>query len=129
MTNNNDGYEIGYRKPPQHTRWQKGLSGNPNGRSKAPKYVDFLQLLKKAMSKKVKVRIDGDVTYLSKLEAGAEQIANKYASGDLRTIKMVLPLLENLHQRSEEVHVDVDVSDAKNRLRHMLGLPLKPKSQ
>jgi hypothetical protein len=128
MTKNNEDYEIGYRKPPQHTRWQKGQSGNMTGRSKAPKHVDFLHLLKKAMNKRVKVRIDGDVTYLSKLEAGAEQIANKYAGGDLRTIKMVLPLLDQLQPTAKDKYVEVDVADAKNRLLEMLGLPPKPKS-
>ena len=126
MTKNNEDYEIGYRKPPQHSRWRKGQSGNMSGRSKVPKRVDFLELLKKAMNKRVKVRIDGDVTYLSKLEAGAEQIANKYASGDLRTIKMVLPLLDQLQPAAEDKYVEVDVADAKNRLREMLGLPSKP---
>ena len=128
MTKNNEDYEIGYRKPPQHSRWQKGQSGNMSGRSKVPKRVDFLELLKKAMNKRVKVRIDGDVTYLSKLEAGAEQIANKYASGDLRTIKMVLPLLDQLQPTAKDKYVEVDVADAKNRLLEMLGLPPKPKS-
>jgi hypothetical protein len=128
MTKGNEDYEIGYRKPPRHSRWQKGQSGNKSGRAKAPKRVDFLQLLKKAINKRVKVRIGGDIAYLTKLEAGAEQIANKYASGDLRTIKMVLPLLDQLQSRSEDKYVEVDVADAKNRLRDMLGLPPKPKT-
>ena len=29
-----DEYEVGYRRPPQDTRWQKGQSGNPKGRPK-----------------------------------------------------------------------------------------------
>ncbi|MFL6728185.1 MAG: DUF5681 domain-containing protein [Sphingomicrobium sp.] len=27
-------YEVGYGKPPRHSRWQQGLSGNPKGRPK-----------------------------------------------------------------------------------------------
>lgn len=30
-------YEIGYRKPPKHTRFVKGQSGNPRGRPRKPK--------------------------------------------------------------------------------------------
>lgn len=30
-------YEVGYRKPPESTRFQKGQSGNPNGRPKKTK--------------------------------------------------------------------------------------------
>jgi hypothetical protein len=123
---NYDDYKIGYGKPPKHTQFKKGRSGNPKGRSKAPKYVDFLQLLKEALNKRVRVRIDGDIDYLTKLKAGAEQIANKYASGDLPTIKMVVPLLDKLERAPADKYAEVDVSDAKNRLREMLGLPPKP---
>lgn len=36
MSKKNEGgnYEIGYKKPPKHTRWQKGQSGNKKGRPK-----------------------------------------------------------------------------------------------
>ncbi len=27
-------YEVGYKKPPRHTRFSKGISGNPRGRPK-----------------------------------------------------------------------------------------------
>ena len=27
-----DDYEVGYRRPPEHTRFKKGRSGNPGGR-------------------------------------------------------------------------------------------------
>jgi hypothetical protein len=30
-------YDVGYGKPPPHTRFQKGQSGNPKGRSKGTK--------------------------------------------------------------------------------------------
>lgn len=31
------GYEVGYGKPPRHTRFAKGQSGNPHGRPRKPK--------------------------------------------------------------------------------------------
>ncbi|MGV8822734.1 DUF5681 domain-containing protein [Methylibium petroleiphilum] len=30
-------YETGYRKPPEHTKFAKGQSGNPNGRPRTPR--------------------------------------------------------------------------------------------
>lgn len=30
----NNNYQVGYGKPPKHSRWKKGQSGNPRGRPK-----------------------------------------------------------------------------------------------
>lgn len=34
MSDDDKPYEVGYRKPPKHGRFQKGQSGNPRGRPK-----------------------------------------------------------------------------------------------
>lgn len=35
-------YDIGYGKPPKHTQWQKGQSGNPNGKKKGKGLAQYL---------------------------------------------------------------------------------------
>lgn len=37
MSDRDDDYDVGYKKPPVATRWRKGQSGNPKGRPKVPK--------------------------------------------------------------------------------------------
>jgi hypothetical protein len=44
-----DEYEVGYKKPPRHTRFQKGNRANPNGRVKRPKLNEG-ELLKKVLN-------------------------------------------------------------------------------
>ena len=31
MSDTDDDYSPGYKKPPKHTQWKKGQSGNPSG--------------------------------------------------------------------------------------------------
>ena len=37
-----DAYEVGYGKPPRHTRFPKGRSGNPKGRPPRSKNIGAL---------------------------------------------------------------------------------------
>jgi hypothetical protein len=118
-------YDVGYGKPPTASRFKKGQSGNPKGKRKGARQLDFIELLKRSMDKKVRVRVGDDLIYLSKLEAGAEQIANKIASGDIRTIRMIMPLLDKIDSLNKVVNdrdTAGEVSDAKRRLAEILGL-------
>jgi Family of unknown function (DUF5681) len=35
-----DDYDVGYKKPPKHSRFKKGQSGNPRGRPRRPKHKE-----------------------------------------------------------------------------------------
>ena len=50
----NAAYAVGFGKPPEHTRFRKGRSGNPAGRPKGA--LDLGALLQKAMAEKVVVK-------------------------------------------------------------------------
>ena len=88
---------VGYGQPPVTTRFRKGKSGNPKGRPKAKK--NLTTLLQEALEEKVIVNENGDCKAITKRQAGAKQLANKVASGDLR----VLLKLVDLNSRREEV--------------------------
>jgi len=50
-------YKVGYKKPPLHTRFRKGQSGNPRGRPRGSK--NFSTLLADALNEPVVVTEDG----------------------------------------------------------------------
>ncbi|WP_407520871.1 DUF5681 domain-containing protein [Methylobacterium oryzisoli] len=53
-------YEVGYGKPPRHTRFQKGQSGNPRGRArKSPLETQLEVDLRREMQRQITVRQDG----------------------------------------------------------------------
>jgi hypothetical protein len=85
-------YTVGKGKPPQHTRFQKGHSGNPKGHRKGSRNV--ATLLEQALNERVVVTENGKRKTITKLEAMLKQLANKAASGDHRAIKLLMPLAE-----------------------------------
>ena len=81
-------YPVGYAKPPRKTRFEKGKSGNPAGRVKGSKNVS--NLLLDALGEPVVVNENGARKRITKVEAMFKQLVNKGASGDARSIQLLL---------------------------------------
>jgi len=81
-------FKVGYGKPPEKTRFRKGLSGNPGGRAKGSKNVS--KLLVDALSEPVVVNENGQRKQITKAEAMIKQLVNKGASGDARSIQLLM---------------------------------------
>ena len=84
-------YKVGYKKPPLHTRFKKGQSGNPSGRPKGSK--NFSTLLAEALNEPVVVTEDGRRRRISKRELGLKQLANKFAMAEAQATKILLGLM------------------------------------
>jgi len=75
-------YEVGYGKPPRHTRFAKGQSGNPRGRPCGAK--NFTTLLEEALDEPVTVTENGGRRKVSKRQAIVTQLVNRSATADFR---------------------------------------------
>ena len=62
-------YEVGYGKPPEHTRFRKGVSGNPRGGSRAQRSARATALALKEAYRMVTVREGDKVTSLPAIQA------------------------------------------------------------
>jgi len=89
-------YEVGYGKPPRHGRFQEGLSGNPKGRPKKAK--GFRTIVHQQLEAPVEVRINGRVTKISKREVIIAQLVNKAATGDSRSVELLLLKMDLLQR-------------------------------
>ena len=96
-------YKAGPGRLPLHTRFQKGQSGNPGGRSTK----SLPALLAAALNETVVVTIDGRRRKLTKREAIVAQMVDKSASADLRATKMLIDMMKG---------VEEEAGDAASRL-------------
>ena len=83
----NDDYAVGYKKPPKHSQFKKGQSGNPKGR---PKGVQNLATdLQDELSAKVEITEDGQTKEVTKRKAMVKQLMQKAIKGDPKSIDVV----------------------------------------
>ena len=109
--NDNDDDKVGYGKPPKHSRFKKGQSGNPKGR--APGAKGFNASLRRELETPVKVREGGRVVTISKAEATAKRVVQKAMEGDAGAVRLVSSL-EGPPGAGSTIATEVDkaVSDA-----------------
>jgi hypothetical protein len=83
--------EIGYGKPPQHTRFKKGTSGNPKGRRPRDP-MDWGRVMQEVLEEIVKVQINGEVVSLTGRRAICRQIRNKAIAGNIPAAKLTMDI-------------------------------------
>ena len=84
-------YEVGYKKPPVATRFRKGQSGNPTGKSKK-KIVRELnpgKILELIDNEEIFVPIDGKPKLMKKGEIYFRQLFTKAIKGDLPAARLI----------------------------------------
>jgi fructose-1-phosphate kinase PfkB-like protein len=96
MADDYDDYKVGPGRPPLHTRFQKGQSGNPGGRSQEKLHA----LLADALNEQVFVTVDGERRKITKREAVVHQLVNKSTTADLRATKMLFDMIKDVEQKA-----------------------------
>lgn len=95
------GYAVGYARPPEHSRFKPGQSGNPKGRPAGP--TNMVTLIEEALKEKVVITEGGRRRSISKGKAIAKQLVNKAASGDLRATRLLLPHQKVTAAKSQQI--------------------------
>jgi len=95
------GGSVGKGKPPEHTRFGKGISGNPSGRPKGSK--NLATIISEAANAHVIATVDGKPRRISKVTAAAMQMATKAAGGDQRSMAELLDWIDEIEAREAAV--------------------------
>ncbi len=92
-------YKVGYKKPPKHTQFKPGQSGNPKGRPKgktiAESARDHRTMIMRALHVQVPIVENGAELYMPLLEAAYRQTAISAAKGNLAAMKFLDTLTRN----------------------------------
>lgn len=91
---NNNNERVGYGKPPKHSQFRRGRSGNTKGRPKGSKNIR--SVFHNELNERVPITENGKHRTISKLEATIKQMVNKAASGDAKAMRTLIQLLREL---------------------------------
>ena len=97
--------KVGYKKPPEHSRFKKGVSGNPAGGPKGAKnkpkpLIDrqFEEILLKEAYREVRVVENGESKTLPLMQAGIRALTVKAAKGDIRANVFLSDMVKRTEQ-------------------------------
>jgi hypothetical protein len=93
-----DDGQVGYRKPPVHTRFKPGQSGNPKGRPKGPR--NLATELARAMAMPVPVTVNGRRKNVRTITALIWRLREKALGGDHKSLLLLINLIQS-HQSEE----------------------------
>ena len=106
-------YEVGYGKPPPHTRFVKGQS-NSRGRPRGAK--NMKTLLTKALNELVVVTDNGGRRKVSKREAIITQLVNRSAKADFKAIQILLGMIRDIESDTDPHSSDPTFTEADQQI-------------
>lgn len=107
-------YEVGYGKPPRHTRFRKGQSGNPAGKKLLREGPG--QIWQRLLQETVTVTENGRKRTMTKLELVLSQLINKAASGSEKNFKLFMEMMTRFPPEAVIMRLDRDDQEFLNQV-------------
>ena len=127
--NEDENYDTGYCKPPKHTQFKKGQSGNPKGRPKGSR--NFSTDLKDTLKQPVRLTSDGKKKTVSTQLAALWRLREQALSGNARALDRYIELARTYNDEEiAEATVKLAQTDAEILDRYnkpLLRRAAKPK--
>jgi predicted phage terminase large subunit-like protein len=103
FTQSEDGYEVGYGKPPKNTRFKSGQSGNPKGRPRGQR--NLRTVVKEVLKEKITIREGERTRTVSRLDAIVRMTINNALKGDPKALTGFIQLIRPTGLMDEEPEV------------------------
>ena len=94
-------YEVGYKRPPKHTRFKKGHKRKP-ARISTKRTQNASEYIDRALESEISAKIDGEQKKMSKQELMIRQLVASGLSGDIGSIDLLLRLMNHANARGEQ---------------------------
>lgn len=104
-----DDYDVGYGKPPTHTQFKKGQSGNPKGKPKGHK--NFKTDLMDELSEQISIQENGKQRKITKQRALIKSSVAKGIKGDAKAANSVFGMILKIMADVIEDHAEETLSD------------------
>jgi hypothetical protein len=108
-----DDSPVGYKRPPVHSRFQKGQSGNPRGRPK--KVPDFMEDAAEILGGTVTGRAKGKSITLPMMQAMFRTLCRQALKGDNRALRRVIELMLTLEPVARDKAQEAEEKEKANR--------------
>jgi Family of unknown function (DUF5681) len=106
-------YKVGYKRPPVHSRFKPGQSGNPKGRPAGS--ANAKTTVQRVMNERVSVRRGQKTSSVTTLEAMVQAHAVKAIKGDSRSAGMVINVMSRTGLLADQED-ESTIENAKRRL-------------
>ena len=124
-----DPYDVGFAKPPPHTQFKKGRSGNPNGRPR--KKPDLYTELRSVLDKPMTVNIDGEPKRVTVQQALLLRLRDEILRGEIWASKLLEKMIGAIPDSGGDYdHIDLQVGlfRSKELLRLLSEKSLRKKA-
>lgn len=88
-----DDETVGYRRPPKHTRFKKGASGNPKGRAPKSRSLDAVML--RELQHMITIKVGGVTMRVTQRDAIVKTLINDALHQKPAAIKLVFEYLRD----------------------------------
>ena len=99
-------YEVGYCRPPKHTQFRPGQSGNREGRPKGTQ--NFTTIARHRLAQPVVVREGAKVRKVSTLDASFMRLTEQALRGDHRALKLLLDVARSIELPETERQMSLE---------------------
>jgi hypothetical protein len=96
-------YAVGYGRPPEHTRFKPGQSGNPKGRPK--RHRNLRTTVEDILSERIRIREGERTRDMPRIEALVRTIETRALKGDPRAVNALMALIRTTRLAGEEPEV------------------------